>query len=112
MAAVLPRSVMNSRRLIAAPEAKGQGIVSIPACILEARREAVDVRFGFKSRHFALQSPCPLYPRKRTFAVQLEMSAMGQKRTSGDVIGMSDKGISGQLRWYLDWSEMGALAVL
>jgi hypothetical protein len=24
---------------------------------------------------------CPLYPRKRTCAVQLEMSALGQKRT-------------------------------
>jgi hypothetical protein len=24
---------------------------------------------------------CPLYPRKRTCAVQLEMSAKGQKRT-------------------------------
>jgi len=26
------------------------------------------------------QKSCPLYPRKRTCAVQLEMSAMGQKR--------------------------------
>src|SRR6516165_8980808 len=25
--------------------------------------------------------PCPLYPRKRTYAVQLGMSALGQKRT-------------------------------
>ena len=31
---------------------------------------------------FAAQSPCPLYPRKRTCAVQIGMSAMGQKRTS------------------------------
>ena len=28
------------------------------------------------SRHFAVQSPCPLYPRKRTCAVQLGMSAL------------------------------------
>jgi hypothetical protein len=34
-----------------------------------------------KSRHFAVQSPCPLYPRKRTCAVQLRMSALGHKRT-------------------------------
>src|SRR5215467_13806344 len=27
-------------------------------------------------------SPCPLYPQKRTCAVQLPMSAMGQKKTS------------------------------
>src|SRR5262249_38184700 len=33
------------------------------------------------SRHFAVQSPCPLYPRKRTCVVQLGMSALGQKRT-------------------------------
>jgi len=33
------------------------------------------------SGHFAVQSPCPLYLRKRTCAVQLGMSAMGQKRT-------------------------------
>jgi hypothetical protein len=26
--------------------------------------------------------PCPLYPRKRTFAAQTVMSALGQKRTS------------------------------
>src|SRR5262245_57264890 len=31
--------------------------------------------------HFALQPPCPLYPQKRTCAVQLGMSALGQKRT-------------------------------
>jgi hypothetical protein len=24
---------------------------------------------------------CPLYPQERTFAVQLEMSALGQERT-------------------------------
>src|SRR5215510_1196384 len=29
--------------------------------------------------------PCPLYPRKRTCAVHLPMSAKGQKRTSGDL---------------------------
>jgi hypothetical protein len=34
------------------------------------------------SGHFALQLSCPLYPRKRTCAAQLGMSAMGQKRTS------------------------------
>jgi hypothetical protein len=30
--------------------------------------------------------PCPLYPRKRTCAVQLGMSALGQKRTSAKII--------------------------
>src|SRR5262249_41003516 len=34
------------------------------------------------SGHMQCTNPCPLYPRKRTCAVQLGMSAMGQKRTS------------------------------
>src|SRR5262249_11425923 len=34
------------------------------------------------SGHMQRKKACPLYPRKRTCAVQLEMSAMGQKRTS------------------------------
>ena len=32
------------------------------------------------SRHFAVQSPCPLYPRKQTL-IQYAMSALGHKRT-------------------------------
>jgi len=31
--------------------------------------------------HLAVQSSCPLYPRNRTCAVQLGVSAKGQKRT-------------------------------
>jgi len=34
------------------------------------------------SRHSRRKKSCPLCPRKRTCAVQLGMSAMGQKRTS------------------------------
>ena len=34
-----------------------------------------------KSRHVQYNSACPLYIQKRTFAVQLRMSAKGQKRT-------------------------------
>jgi hypothetical protein len=34
-----------------------------------------------KSRHMQCKTACPLYPRKRTCAVQLTMSALGQKRT-------------------------------
>jgi len=33
------------------------------------------------SGHFVAQSPRPLYPQKRTCAVQTAMSALGQKRT-------------------------------
>src|SRR5262249_38389515 len=35
-----------------------------------------------KSRHSRRKKSCPLYPRKRTFAVQKRMSALGQKRKS------------------------------
>jgi len=35
-----------------------------------------------KSRHSHRKKPCPLYPQKRTCAAQLEMSALGQWRTS------------------------------
>src|SRR5262245_7861178 len=34
-----------------------------------------------KSRHMECKTSCPLYPRKRTCALQLGMSDMGQKRT-------------------------------
>src|SRR5262249_50134128 len=34
------------------------------------------------SGHFAVQSACPLYPRKRTCAVHQAMSALGHKQTS------------------------------
>src|SRR5262245_14314611 len=34
------------------------------------------------SRHMQCKTPCPVYPRERTCAVQLGMSALGQKRTS------------------------------
>ena len=34
-----------------------------------------------RSRHVQRISRCPLYPQKRTCAVQLAMSALGQKRT-------------------------------
>src|SRR6516164_2569610 len=33
---------------------------------------------SIKSRHLHCNRPCPLYPRKRTCAVQLGMSALGQ----------------------------------
>src|SRR5262245_40841244 len=36
---------------------------------------------GVKSGHLQCKTACPLYPQKRTYAVQLSMSAMGQKRT-------------------------------
>ena len=35
------------------------------------------------SRHFALQSVCPLYPRQQTFLTVVGASAKGQTRTFG-----------------------------
>jgi hypothetical protein len=38
-------------------------------------------RIWVKTRHHALESPCPLYPQKRTLADDSWMSALGHKRT-------------------------------
>ncbi len=38
-------------------------------------------RLRVKSGRDALKFRCPLYPRKRTFAHAIRMSALGQKRT-------------------------------
>ena len=38
---------------------------------------------------------CPLYPRKRTCAVQLGMSALCQKQTLRGLVGLSGKGQKG-----------------
>jgi len=35
-----------------------------------------------RAKYPVLSAACPLYPRKRTCAVQLGMSALGQQRTS------------------------------
>jgi len=79
--AVQPKSVMNSRRLIASPEAQDKashrtklaywkGLVERPGkCPL-----------WVKSGHVRRKRRCPLYPQ--TCAVQLAMSATGHKRTS------------------------------
>jgi hypothetical protein len=39
-----------------------------------------------KTRHDTLKSPCPLYPRKRTFLSAVSMSALCHKRTSAVLI--------------------------
>jgi hypothetical protein len=62
-----------------------------------------DVRFGSKADICAAKSDvrftadfrtrsCPLYPRKRTCAVQLVMSALGQKQTFSGAFELSAKG--------------------
>src|SRR5215468_1121648 len=45
---------------------------------------------GSMSRHLQCTKPCLLYTRKQTFAVQLGMSALGQKRTSVTSFGGRD----------------------
>src|SRR5262249_17052436 len=78
-----PRSVMNSRRLITAPKHSGHGIVSAQTSTLEGRDvRASQCPLWVKSRHVQRAKACPLYPRKRTCAVQEPMSALGHKRTS------------------------------
>ena len=62
--------------------------MSVSPEILELSRRKLGVAHGVLdisvpkiSEHFAAQTPCPLYPRKRTFAVHKLMSALGQERT-------------------------------
>src|SRR5512132_1872047 len=43
--------------------------------------------------------PCPLYPQERTCAVQLQMSAKGQKRTSGQLNLFDHIVGAGKQRW-------------
>ena len=73
VAAPVHRRIRNSRRLI---DPHRTSIVS---------GRTSYVRFGSKSRHLRRKSTCPLILRKRTCAVQLGMSALCQKRTSGTV---------------------------
>src|SRR5262245_9080411 len=88
----------NSRRLIVAPRGPRRGIIAPQTY---AGKDAPMSALGQKQT-FALHQPmsalppivtakadfpqksCPLYPRKRTCAAQLAMSAMGHKRYSFD----------------------------
>jgi hypothetical protein len=73
-AAALPRSVMNSRRLIGAPRLKREPSYRQTLVRWKGRTCPLWV----KSRHLQRKRSCPLYPRKRTCAVQGPMSALGQ----------------------------------
>src|SRR5262249_29460302 len=70
-----PISVMNSRRLIASPEAQDQDIVPAQTSTLEK------CPLWVKSRLMRCSNACPLYTRKQTSAVHLLMSVLGHKRT-------------------------------
>src|SRR5262249_21926156 len=70
--------LMNSRRLIAAPRLQLGNRTGKDQCTERGHRCLLWV----KSRHLRRKKSCPLYPRKRTCAVQLGTSALGQKRTS------------------------------
>src|SRR6476660_6261409 len=48
------------------------------------------------SGHFALHSPCPLYPRKRTF-----VSAVGMSAAQADISGVADIYLNVRFRNYL-----------
>src|SRR5262245_46916187 len=77
-AAAPPINEMNSRRFIAPPRTQDQGIV--PCQTSKLKEGSTMSALGHK-RHMQRKTSCPLYPRKRTCAVQLGMSALGQKRT-------------------------------
>src|SRR5262245_16535060 len=85
---------MNSRRLIASPEAKDRGIVAVQMRIVKGcpmsalgHKQTYAAQKGMSAlppiatakADFRKRS-CLLCPRKRTCAVQSGMSALGQKR--------------------------------
>src|SRR5262245_26781194 len=93
------RSDMNSRRLIASPEAKDSPSYRFDRASL---RDHSMSALGHKQTYAAQKGmsalppietakadsgkrSCLLYPRKRTCAVQSGMSALGHKRTFGQV---------------------------
>jgi hypothetical protein len=59
---------MNSRRLIASPEAQDGAAYSVKREDWKGWGEDIRCPLRVISGHFAVQSACPLYPRKRTFA--------------------------------------------
>jgi hypothetical protein len=76
-AAAPPSRAMKSRRFMLVPPTS-EGIVATLIGTLEGRWQCP---LWVKSRHLQCANRCPLYPQKRTCAVQLAMSALGQKRT-------------------------------
>src|SRR5262249_11067869 len=72
---------MNSRRLIAAPEAQTGHRTDLPFS-LEGVDYRHDVRFGSKADIRAANIMSALPPRKRTFSVQTPMSAKGHVWTA------------------------------
>src|SRR5262249_37556438 len=78
-----PRTAMNSRRLISRPRGSGRWIVATPTCAQKGgQAKAKNVRFGSKADMAACPHDVRFTP-KSGCAVQIGMSAMGQKRTSG-----------------------------
>ena len=67
-------------RQIAASQTSTSTIITALMIILPSMELVAISPLWVKSRHLHCNRPCPLYPQKRTCAVQLGMSAMGQKR--------------------------------
>src|SRR5690348_17205 len=74
VAAAPPTRLMNSRRLIAAPDVQDKTSYRLKATLGKGARCPLWVISG----HLHCNRSCPLYPQKRTCSVQLGMSAMGQ----------------------------------
>jgi len=82
VAATPARSNINSRRLICCPEPQERHHINLRQRSGSARAWEGPCSLWVIIGHLHRNGPCPLYPRKRTCAVQLAMSAMGHKRTS------------------------------
>src|SRR5262249_45847586 len=72
VAAALPRSVMNSRRLIGSSEAQDKPQYRFKQALRKGRLSGQPCPLWVTSRHFAVQLACLLYPRKRTLAAVFE----------------------------------------
>src|SRR5262249_57271593 len=72
---------MNSRRLMpsSSPRTTTYHIEWKLLCVTAKWRTRLPL--WVNSGHLQCKKACPLYPRKQTCAVQLDMSALGQKRT-------------------------------
>src|SRR5262249_38380901 len=79
---------MNSRRLIASPEAQDRSVVGLnlayfkrPDVSSSTGVEQPAMSAWVKSGHVQRKRACPLYPRKRHQMRRMGMSALGQKET-------------------------------
>src|SRR5262249_36782951 len=99
-------NLMNSRRLIVAPGASTRDRINFHVY----SEAVVGCPLWVKSGLMQCNKACPLYPRKRTCAMQRGMSALGQKRTSRRLFNYL-VGASMQSCWHIKTEGLGGLEI-